>query len=137
LRLPQLYGSDEGEPMKFEPANPYAKLGGQARRGTRNKFDTFVYACVLAHLQHKVGEPPPAEYARTHLWTSLEITRKERPHEYWRNANSMLIRQVSFENETDLAKTDQLIEAIRAELAAREVRALEAPKIKVIEHAVN
>jgi hypothetical protein len=120
--------------MKFERQNPYAKLGGQARRGVRNKFDTHVFACVLAHVQHSLGTPPPEEYAKSNLWKALDITLRQNPRDYVSRITSMLAKQVSFENVTDLAETDRLIDAIREELAAREERLLEAPQMKVIEH---
>jgi len=121
---------------KFGHGNHYAKLGGHARRGARNKLDIFAYACVLAHAQHKrkLGAPP-AEYADTNLWTALDALFKQNQCDYVGKIVAMLARQVSFENVTDLTETDRLIEAIREELAFREQQALEAPQIKVIEHA--
>jgi hypothetical protein len=138
LSLSLIPRGHEGKQMKFKPDNEYAKLGGHARRGTRNKLDTFCYGCALAHAQHKrkLGDPP-AEYADTNLWAALDTTFKQNPRDYTGKIISMLAKQVSFENVTDLAETDRLIEAIREELAAREERALEAPQMKVIDHVVN
>jgi len=126
--------------MKFESGNHYAKVGGRPR-GARNKLDAFAYACALAHVQHKRGDPPPEEYAQTNLWKALEITLRERPRDYVAKIISMLPKQVSVETTTvtDLAddELDNLIAMLRERaLAAREERrALDGAALKVIEHA--
>ena len=45
-------------------------------KGARNKLDAFAYEVALAHARHKISDPPSAEYARTSLWTALEVTLK-------------------------------------------------------------
>ena len=122
--------------MRFERGNEYGKLGGRPK-GVRNKLDAYAYACGLAHVQYKRGEPVPSEYEKTSLWVALEITLRTNPREYVKGIISMLPKQVAFENVTDLAAADRVIEAIQEELAAREARALPAPQMKAIDRVIN
>lgn len=108
--------------MKFERNNEYAARGGHARRGARNKLDSYAYAVALAHVQHKRGDPTPAEYEKTNLWIALETTLKTNPRDYTRAIISMLPKQVDIDNTiTRVTEIDQVIETIQAKLAAEHV----------------
>lgn len=116
--------------MRFQNGNSYGKLGGRPR-GSRNALDAYAYAVALAHVQHNLRDPPPAEYADTNLWKALDITLRQNPRDYARQIISMLPKQVSFENVTARELADEelgrLIEAFRLrEIELREERALDA-----------
>ena len=106
-------------------------------KGARNKLDAYAYACALAHVQHKVGDPPPAEYAHTNLWAALDITLKESPQDYTRQIISMLPKQVSFESslhdmdddEIDNLLTELRQRALEVKRMPIEPLMLEAPKV--------
>ncbi len=110
--------------MKFERGNSYST--GRPR-GSHNKLDVFAYACALAHVQHKIGGPPPEEYSHTNLGRALEIALRESPRDYVTKIISMLPKQVSVETTmvTELAddELENLIAMLRERvLSAREER---------------
>src|SRR5262245_60385970 len=120
---------------KFEPGNTIGKAGRP--KGSRNRLDAHAYACVLAHVRHKRGDPPPEEYAGTNLWMALEITLKTKPYEYTRQIISMLPKQVSFEHSTITElpddELDRMISMLRERvLEARQAQAIEVEPMKVI-----
>jgi hypothetical protein len=121
--------------MTFKSGNRANPAGRP--RGARNKLDSFAYACVLAHVQHKFSNPPPEEYAQTTLWKALTVAFMESPRDYLARIISMLPKELHVETSTvtELAdeEIDQMIEALRARvLAAREEQALD---VRLIEHA--
>jgi len=85
------------------------KPGAPGRpKGARNKFDAFAYGCALAHAQHKIGDPAPAEYAHTSLWAALEVTLAENAEAYVARIISMLPKQVSFESSLHSLEDDEI-----------------------------
>jgi len=116
---------------KFEPGNTIGKAGRP--KGSRNRLDAHAYACVLAHVQHKRGDPPPEEYAGTNLWMALEITLKTKPYEYSRQVISMLPKQVDFDHTvTRVTEIDRVIAVIEEKIALAEQQ--EAPLMIEHEH---
>src|SRR5437764_15010573 len=91
--------------MKFERGNSYST--GRPR-GSHNKLDVFAYACALAHVQHKIGDPLPEECSHTNLWWALEIALRESPRDYVTTILSMLPKHVSVETtmSTELANDE-------------------------------
>jgi len=125
--------------MRFERGNEYGKLGGRPK-GVRNKLDAYAYACALAHVQYKRGEPVPSEYEKTSLWIALETTLKTNPRDYVKGIISMLPKQVSFEHSkvTELPDQDleQMIEDLhRRILEARAKEEIDQVSVKLIPHA--
>src|SRR6516165_824591 len=121
---------------RFEQGNT---LSWGRPRGSRNALDAYAYACALAHVQHKLRDPAPAEFADSNLWKALDVTLRQSPKDYARQIISMLPKQVSFENVTARELADEelgrLIEAFRQrELELREERALGA-EMKLIPNA--
>jgi hypothetical protein len=118
----------------FQPGNTWGRNGRP--KGVRNKFDSFAYECTLAHIQHNLKEPAPAEYATTNLWRALEVTLRQSPAEYVRRVGAMLPKQVSFEH-TSVAELpddwlEKLIDDRRAELKLIELKpAPEIPEMSV------
>jgi hypothetical protein len=124
--------------VKFAKQNEYARQGGLALRGVRNKLDSYAYSCVLAHVQHKIGEPAPEEFAKTHLWTSLDIARKESPRDYLARIISMLPKQVSFEHSTTKELSDEDLDQFIEQLKSRALERQERPMIELkVTDAVN
>jgi hypothetical protein len=122
-------------PHRFESGNTFGK--GRPR-GSRNKLDAFAYACVLAHVQHNLCDPPPEEYAHSNLWKALTLTLKESPRDYVARVISMLPKEWHFENtkvtELDDEELDRMILMLRER--AREERAMiEVTEPKMISHA--
>src|SRR5262249_43492794 len=111
----------------------YGKLGGAARKGARNRLDSYAYACALAHVQHKRGDPAPAEYEKTSLWIALDTTLKTQPREYGRLIISMLPKQVDFDHTVNrVTEIDLIISKIEEQLALPEQK--EAPLMLEQEH---
>jgi hypothetical protein len=104
--------------MAFKP--------GVSRKGARNKLDAYAYACALAHVQHKLGDPAPAEYAHTSLWAALDFTLKESPQDYTRQIISMLPKQVSFESSLN-SMEDEEIDNLLIQLRERALEAKQVP----------
>ena len=77
-------------------------------KGARNKLDAYAYACALAHAQHKIGDPAPAEYAHTSLWAALEVTLAEDSEAYVARIISMLPKQVSLESSLSSMEDDEI-----------------------------
>jgi hypothetical protein len=123
----------------FQPGNTLGRLGRP--KGSRNVLDAFAYACALAHVQHNLKEPAPADYAQTNLWKALDVTLRQNPSEYVRRITSMLPKEVSLQHTTARELSDEelgnVIEGVRTRLLeAREERALnQAAQIKLVEHA--
>jgi hypothetical protein len=127
--------------MKFQNGNEYAKRGGRPR-GSRNQLDAYAYACVLAHVQHKLSDPAPEEYAHSNLWKALTLTLRESPRDYVARVISMLPKELHFETtkltELDDQELDRMIEMLRER--AREERAIvevSPPAPKMIAHDVH
>src|SRR5262245_47505858 len=109
--------------MTFKPGH------NVTRRGSRNKLDKHAYACALAHVQHKIGDPAPPEFAGTNLWGALSITLAERPNEYLRQIISMLPKQVQLEHAAsnlDDDELDTMIIELRAAIEEKRPLLLEA-----------
>jgi hypothetical protein len=126
--------------MKFAKGNEYSRQGGLARRGTRNKLAADVFRDVLAHWNELVKpDGPPGTLTKGQA--ALQMLFRESPRDYVRSVFSVLPKEFVFENvvsELCDEELDRMIEQFRERaLAAREEKALEAPKMKVIEHAVN
>ena len=114
--------------MRFEKGNTIGRTGGRPK-GSRNAFDAYTYKVVLAHMQHKRGDPVPAEYAETNLWKALDVAFREGNYARW--VVPMLPKQVSFENVTARELADEelagMISDFRERLfALREERSLDA-----------
>src|SRR5215475_12401391 len=77
-------------------------------KGARNKFDAFAYGCALAHAQHKIGDPAPAEYAHTSLWAALEVTLSENAEAYVARIIAMLPKQISLESSLSSIENDEI-----------------------------
>jgi hypothetical protein len=124
--------------VKFAPGNTHST--GRPR-GARNKLDAYAYGCVLAHVQHSLGDPPPEEYAQTNLWKALTLTLRESPRDYVARVISMLPKGLHFETtkltELDDEELDRMILMLRER--AREERAIEvsSPAPKMIAHDVH
>jgi len=85
------------------------KPGAPGRpKGARNKFDAFAYGCALAHAQHKIGDPAPAEYAHTSLWAALEVTLTENAEAYVARIIAMLPKQISLESSLSSIEDDEI-----------------------------
>ena len=95
-------------------------------KGSRNALDAYSYACALAHARHKINDPPPEEFARTSLWSALEVTLKRDPPRYVQRIISILPKQVSFESSLHNLD-DEEIDNLIIELKARALEAKEAP----------
>jgi hypothetical protein len=95
-------------------------------KGARNKLDAYAYACALAHVQHRLGDPAPPEYAATSLWAALDFTLKEEPKDYVRQIISMLPKQVSFESSLHNMEDDK-IDNLLIQLRDRALEAKQAP----------
>jgi hypothetical protein len=121
--------------MRFEKNNRTNPAGRP--KGVRNKLDSHAYACVLAHVHHKRGDPAPAEYAQTRLWIALDTTLKTSPRDYARSIISMLPKQVEIDGTvTRVTEIDRIIEVIQEQIALADEQALAlADERKLIEHA--
>jgi hypothetical protein len=119
--------------LKFGPGN----RGGRTP-GAKNKLDGFAYSLVLAHVQHKPGDPAPEAYAGTNLWAALNITLKQSPRDYVTKIIAMLPKQLQIETSAIDAMTEeeaeQLIESYAAELRLREQPAPLQVEYKEVNH---
>jgi hypothetical protein len=122
--------------MTFAPGNTHST--GRPR-GSRNKLDAFSYACVLAHVQHKLTDPAPAEYADTSLWKALSLTLLESPKDYVARVLSMLPKEMHFESTKLTDLSDEDLDSIILSLRSRviEERAIEVSSPKMITHDVH
>src|SRR5262249_21164834 len=118
--------------MVFKPGQ-----GGHGRpKGARNRFDAFAYACALAHVQHKIGTPAPAEFAGTSLWAAFEVTLAEDAEAYLARVISMLPKSINLESSLSSMEDDE-IDTLLTQLRERAIEArtpsspmlLEAPKV--------
>jgi len=108
--------------MVFKPGQ-----GGHGRpKGARNRFDSFAYACALAHVQHKIGTPAPAEFAGTSLWAALEVTLAEDAEAYLARIISMLPKSISFESSLSSMEDDE-IDNLLVQLKERALEAKAPP----------
>ena len=120
---------------RFEQGNT---LSWGRPRGSRNALDAYAYACALAHVQHKLRDPAPAEFADSNLWKALDVAFREGNYARW--VVPMLPKQVSFENVTARELADEelagMISDFRERLfALREERSLDAAsQMKLVEH---
>jgi len=116
--------------VKFEKGNT---IGTGRPKGARNKLDSYAYATALAHVQHKRGDPAPAEYEKTSLWIALDTTLKTQPREYLRAVISMLPKEVAFEHTVNrVTEIDLIIQKIEEQLSLTEQR--EVPLMIEHEH---
>lgn len=104
---------------KFQPGNSIGAAGRP--KGSRNKLDSHAYACALAHVKHKRGDPAPEEYAQTSLWIALETTLKTQPRDYVRAIISMLPKEVQMDYTVSrLSEVDKLIQVFEEQIALAE-----------------
>jgi len=104
---------------KFQPGNDFGKAGRP--KGVRNRLDAHAYACALAHVKHKRGDPAPEEYALTSLWIALDTTLKTQPAQYVKSILSMLPKEVQMDYTVSrLSEVDKLIQVFEEQIALAE-----------------
>jgi len=95
-------------------------------KGARNRLDSFAYEVALAHAQHKVKEPAPAEFKGTSLWNALEILLHENAEGYVAKIVSMLPKSVSLESSLHSLEDDE-IDNLLTQLKERALESKQAP----------
>jgi len=113
----------------FEKGNTIGAAGRP--KGVRNRLDAHCYAVALAHVQHKRGDPAPAEYEKTSFWIALDVMLRTNARDYAKAIISMLPKEVSFDYTVNrVGEIDKLIQVFEEQIALADL----ADERKLIEH---
>jgi hypothetical protein len=112
--------------MKFEKNNSYAKLGGQARRGVKNRLSSRVLEDMLEVWDELAGTPASKDV--TAGKAALRLMRRDRPAEFVKAYVGLVPKELQVESWSRDMSEDELVELIEKFREAEE-QAQETPNV--------